>query len=234
MTKDKALKLAAEPFWDDEQCVKAAAELIRLHAAREECEVQYQAKCDEIGELLEIKHKLLGLNTELLEALKQALEYLRDNQHYIADNERHVYVMEYNAFLERLEALAEPTTTENNGGKTGWPPGLLQDDCKGLSKWLSNQPDARRRVREALAHATTEREQPAQQCCTDGRCQYAIDSGAEGMGHCPKGKCVMPAQQRLELIGHADLTIMNIYLFSEYGDTEIPKGRVPLYAGYKK
>lgn len=38
-------------------------------------------------------------------------------------------------------------------------------------------------------------EQPAQQCRTDGRCQYAIDSGAEGMGHCPKGKCVMPAQQ---------------------------------------
>ena len=30
-------------------------------------------------------------------------------------------------------------------------------------------------------------------CRTDGRCQYAIDSGAEGEGHCPKGKCVMPA-----------------------------------------
>ena len=43
---------------------------------------------------------------------------------------------------------------------------------------------------EALA------EQPAQQCRTDGRCQYAIDSGAEGMGHCPKGKCIMPAQQQ--------------------------------------
>ena len=49
------------------------------------------------------------------------------------------------------------TTTENNGGKTGWPPGLLQDDCKGLSKWLANKPDAKRRVREALA------EQPAQE-----------------------------------------------------------------------
>ena len=45
-------------------------------------------------------------------------------------------------------------------------------------------------LREALA------EQPAQQCRTDGRCQYAIDSGAEGMGHCPKGKCVMPAQRK--------------------------------------
>ena len=29
-------------------------------------------------------------------------------------------------------------------------------------------------------------------CRTDGRCQYAIDSGAEGMGWCPEGKCVMP------------------------------------------
>lgn len=28
-------------------------------------------------------------------------------------------------------------------------------------------------------------------CRMDGRCQYAIDHGAEGMGHCPKGKCVM-------------------------------------------
>ena len=47
------------------------------------------------------------------EALKLALEYLRDNQHYIADNERHAYVMEYNAFVERLEALAHaPTVRE--------------------------------------------------------------------------------------------------------------------------
>ena len=28
-------------------------------------------------------------------------------------------------------------------------------------------------------------------CRADGRCQYAIDSGAEGMGHCPTGKCAM-------------------------------------------
>jgi len=34
-----------------------------------------------------------------------------------------------------------------------------------------------------------------QECRTDGRCQYAIEHGAEGMGHCPKGKCVMPAQR---------------------------------------
>lgn len=28
-------------------------------------------------------------------------------------------------------------------------------------------------------------------CRRDGRCQYAIVSGAEGLGHCPRGKCVM-------------------------------------------
>jgi hypothetical protein len=40
-------------------------------------------------------------------------------------------------------ALREPITT-------GYPPGLLQDDCAGLSRWLATRPDARRRVREAL------------------------------------------------------------------------------------
>lgn len=29
-------------------------------------------------------------------------------------------------------------------------------------------------------------------CRTDGRCQYAIDHGAEGLGHCPTGKCAQP------------------------------------------
>ena len=40
--------------------------------------------------------------------------------------------------------------------------------------------------------------QPEQVCRDDGRCQYAIDSGAEGMGHCPKGKCIMPSQPEQE------------------------------------
>jgi hypothetical protein len=33
---------------------------------------------------------------------------------------------------------------------TGWPPGLLQDDSKGLSHWLANRPGARRIVRDNL------------------------------------------------------------------------------------
>lgn len=36
------------------------------------------------------------------------------------------------------------------GIRTGWPPGLLQDDDKKLSKWLSNRPDSNMRAREAV------------------------------------------------------------------------------------
>lgn len=38
-----------------------------------------------------------------------------------------------------------------NGGKTGWPTGLLQDDCRELSRWFVSRLDARRVVREATA-----------------------------------------------------------------------------------
>jgi hypothetical protein len=41
--------------------------------------------------------------------------------------------------------------------KTGWPPGMLQDDCKGLSKWFASKPDARRIVREVGAEITAAR-----------------------------------------------------------------------------
>ena len=39
-----------------------------------------------------------------------------------------------------------------------------------------------------------ERPHPDYPCRSDGRCQYAIDSGAEGLGHCPPGKCCMAAR----------------------------------------
>ena len=59
--------------------------------------------------------------------------------------------------IDRLRAaLAEPVQEPDNGGKTGWPPGLLQDDCRGLSKWLASRPDARQRLREALAEPVQE------------------------------------------------------------------------------
>ena len=40
-------------------------------------------------------------------------------------------------------------------------------------------------------------------CRTDGRCQYAIESGAEGMGHCPEGKCVMSSEAEYARLGRA-------------------------------
>jgi hypothetical protein len=40
------------------------------------------------------------------------------------------------------------------------------------------------------------------------------------------------AYERLELVGHADLAINNIYIFSNYGE-DVPEGRTPIYAGYK-
>lgn len=41
------------------------------------------------------------------------------------------------------------SSTDNNGGKTGWPPGLLQDDSKRLSGWLSTRGCARALAQEA-------------------------------------------------------------------------------------
>jgi hypothetical protein len=36
------------------------------------------------------------------------------------------------------------------GKRTGWPDGMLQDDSKELSRWLSSKPDALKNAREAV------------------------------------------------------------------------------------
>lgn len=41
--------------------------------------------------------------------------------------------------------------------KTGWPPGLLQDDCKKLSRWFASRPDARFVVRQVAAEHERDR-----------------------------------------------------------------------------
>jgi hypothetical protein len=43
------------------------------------------------------------------------------------------------------------TEPQSNGGMTGWPPGMLQDDCRKLARWLANRIDSRRHAREAAA-----------------------------------------------------------------------------------
>lgn len=35
--------------------------------------------------------------------------------------------------------------------RTGYPPGMLQDDCRELSRWLASRPGARRQAREVAA-----------------------------------------------------------------------------------
>jgi hypothetical protein len=54
----------------------------------------------------------------------------------------------------------ETDAPENNGGKTGWPPGLLQDDNSRLSRWFASKPDARRIVRENIAAMKEQNAQP--------------------------------------------------------------------------
>ena len=49
------------------------------------------------------------------------------------------------------QAQAKRDNAEQNGGMTGWPPGMLQDDSRGLSRALANAPHARQHVKEACA-----------------------------------------------------------------------------------
>lgn len=41
---------------------------------------------------------------------------------------------------------------------TGWPPGLLQDDCKKLSQWFASRIDARHVVRQVCREIRLEKE----------------------------------------------------------------------------
>lgn len=79
-------------------------------------------------------------------------------------------------------------------------------DCAGpymvpADLWLTLQAEVMESLRQAAARDLANPVQPeaapavaqVPQCRSDGRCQYAIDHGAEGLGHCPPGKCAMPA-----------------------------------------
>ena len=65
--------------------------------------------------------------------------------------------------LRNLMSAAPPQAAaqaENNGGKTGHPPGMLQDDSRKLTEWFAGKPDARLRVREAAAAIAAQAEPP--------------------------------------------------------------------------
>jgi hypothetical protein len=53
-----------------------------------------------------------------------------------------------------------PDEDKPQQGKTGWPPGLLQDDSTKLSKWFTSKPDAMQRAREAGREIITQKKAP--------------------------------------------------------------------------
>ena len=99
--------------------------------------------------------------TDLRAAAQQALEHVQEFKrrwmavppfgNKVNKATREAVTLAHVPVLQLEEALRAALEQPDQGGKTGWPPGLLQDDCRGLSKWLASQPDARRRVREAVA-----------------------------------------------------------------------------------
>ena len=44
-------------------------------------------------------------------------------------------------------------SSKSNGGRSGWPPGMLQDDSAELSRWLSSRPDAMYRLRQLYSES---------------------------------------------------------------------------------
>ena len=58
------------------------------------------------------------------------------------------------------QAKAKRDNAEQNGGMTGWPPGMLQDDSRELSRALANAPHARQHVKEACAAIKTGNDAP--------------------------------------------------------------------------
>jgi hypothetical protein len=64
--------------------------------------------------------------------------------------------------------------------KTGWPPGMLQDDQRKLSLWLANRIDSRRHAREAAAAIGSQSEADAiwNRRVTDG--VPGMDGGKQG------------------------------------------------------
>ena len=52
---------------------------------------------------------------------------------------------------EAARACKWASHAADNGGKTGSPPGMLQDDSRGLSRCLANSPHAQQHVIEACA-----------------------------------------------------------------------------------
>ena len=55
------------------------------------------------------------------------------------------------AASEAAQRKQKQVNAQANGGKTGYPPGMLQDDSRPLSRALAAAPHARQHVKEACA-----------------------------------------------------------------------------------
>jgi hypothetical protein len=172
-----------------------------------------------------------------IDLIKQALEYLEDNQHHIADHERHTYVMMYNDVITALKArLAQPEQTE----------------VQQLIALVRAQQITIDKLEMALAdHPMREVQRLGQEIEQEPTAKYSdivSDGGFDprnkfdappqrtdpliGCVNHDCAKCKLLKDERLELIGHADLAINNIYIFNGYGE-DVPEDRTPIYAGYK-
>ena len=56
--------------------------------------------------------------------------------------------------------MTNPVGLNDNGGKTGHPPGLLQDDCRKLHKWFASRLDARYVIRKLFGDPHEQRRLP--------------------------------------------------------------------------
>ena len=87
--------------------------------------------------------------------------------------------------LTGIHALLWPAPIKTPDGRTMVfrPTGIdLNEVLQELSDRIRAVPDALAKIDAAPTGKT---------CRADGRCQYAIDHGAEGLGACLPGKCVM-------------------------------------------
>ena len=82
-----------------------------------------------------------------------------------------------------------------------------------VREFLLGTPD---NVTDLVNALQTAIESPAATICRDdGRCQYAIEHDAEGMGHCPDGQCAMPTRHLAPIDGnHANTALENWFPFS--------------------
>ena len=120
---------------------------------------------------------------DIVECLRIAANAVGENSYYLRAAE---YIEELRA--EKRAAISTEALIALKSSQ--------QADADGVVVRVSRQ--ALDEAIAVLSHSS------AKICRGDGRCQYAIDHGAEGVGHCPEGECCMPEQpEDYEAIGRA-------------------------------